>query len=280
MPFLLRIPLVLLGLTVAVGAGKAISPRERVLLSAPPLRNSAQVQQFFNRLAVLPSPARQQLYANLINGLVADGIWTKLDALVIAAADNPTTALTNLVQASFAPTLVGSTTFTTDRGYSTSNPTSIYLSTNYNPSTAGGNFTQNSAMIAAWNITATTTNGSTLRSTAQSNVFIIPYSGGSTSTNLNATSGFSDSDAVADSSGLILLNRTSSANYTADRNGTQIGSHNKTSAAPENNTLNFMYAAQTTWTGAGYAIGSSLNSTQRASFYTRLQTYLHAIGAV
>ena len=54
--------------------------------------------------------------ATLIDGLVADGVWAKLDALYVLAQQNATDALLNLVGTSYS--LTGTATFTAYKGFS------------------------------------------------------------------------------------------------------------------------------------------------------------------
>ena len=62
------------------------------------------------------SAGRQTLVDNLIVGLKADGIWTKLERLWLFAAENTISALTDLVGLTLA-TANNSPTFTADVGY-------------------------------------------------------------------------------------------------------------------------------------------------------------------
>jgi len=79
---------------------------------------------FANRLITQPSGPRATLYQNLINNLISDGVWQKLDALYVLAAADAQTSRTNLVQDRFIiqglansdPTVSGPT-FTADRGW-------------------------------------------------------------------------------------------------------------------------------------------------------------------
>src|SRR5262249_25024544 len=132
-----------------------------------------------NRLITLPTAPRQTLYANLINGLVSDGVWPLLDALYIFAAADSGTSLDNLVSASFLATLdaaTGSPTFTVDRGWSGCGAAGFRdVNTNFSPATAGGNYTQNNAMLCAWQLGTTQENHNLLGTiTGGSFVEIIP----------------------------------------------------------------------------------------------------------
>ena len=102
--------------------------------------NTPQVQQFFNRLAMLPSSGDQTAYATFINSLVPDGTWGALDALVVCAAPDSGTSLTEMTSGTFTPTLdtaSGAPTFTAYRGWSGfAAPVNQDINSNFNPSTA------------------------------------------------------------------------------------------------------------------------------------------------
>ena len=55
-------------------------------------------------------------YTALINGLVSDAIWAKLDVLYLFATQDQTTALLNLVSASFTAVIHGAPPFAADNG--------------------------------------------------------------------------------------------------------------------------------------------------------------------
>lgn len=237
--------------------------------------NSSQVEQFFDRLIVVPTTARQTLYANLITSLVAAGVWALLDVLIICATANQPTSFVNLISNNFMPAFNNAgalPTFTADQGW-TGAAATINLYSNFNPSTAGGNYAQNSAMVSAWAL-----------STAQVNFPLW------TATNIEGWPKDSNSymrgeanspteqfvTVSTDSSGFYLTNRTVSNAWTLSRNDTLVGSFTDASAALPNSAIAFGENQQL----AAYAIGAALTGPQQTALYTILQTYLHAVGAV
>ena len=91
--------------------------------------------------------------ATLIDGLVSDGVWAKLDALYVLAQQNATDALLNLVGTSYSLTPgtfsdERAITFTPYQGYS---GFISGMDSGFNPAAAPSpNFTQNSASIGGW----------------------------------------------------------------------------------------------------------------------------------
>jgi hypothetical protein len=120
---------------------------------------STEAQQFFDRITD-PGATRKNAYAAMIDALVSGGVWSKLDCLWILAADIEANALVNLKSSSFSLVVTGTLTFSADSGFTSNGTAGNVLDTNYNPSTAGGNYTQNSACYGLW---VATTGGATGR---------------------------------------------------------------------------------------------------------------------
>jgi hypothetical protein len=265
-----------------IGACAVSSATKAQLFSGPPtIGNSVAVQQFFNRLATLPSSAHQLLYANLIDGLVADGVWSLLDELCVAGAD-AATQLTNLVNGTY--TIFGNgSAFTIDKGF-TPNGTTSYVNSGYNLST-GSLFTQNSGCFGAWQLTASGADGGSqiCRTSADNSDFIYgQFTGNLMIGNVN-NSGANISGANVSQAGCFAANRSSSSAMQIYANGALIASSNSSSSTtPENANLLFGFgvALASNWIYAAWFIGGSLNSIQQTALYTRLQTFLSGIGAI
>jgi hypothetical protein len=259
-----------IGTNVALGVGSWTSPGSL----------SAQTVQFFDRLVTLPSQSRQDLYVALIDGLVSDGVWSSLDTLCVAGAD-AATSLTNLVQDPYGGVYAGAPTFTTDRGITPFGGVS-YLRTSINPSTITGNLTQNAAFLAVWNLGTTQSDSGLIRTNANINYEIWPkyHTGVSFWMVSNAGSTENSATNAGDSSGFYLAARTASNATALYRNGTSLGTSATASATPENGELLVGFGCPSSWQFASWALGGALDSTHATALYNRVQTYLHAIGAV
>lgn len=246
-------------------------------------RNSAEVQQFFDRLITLPSAARQIQYATLINSLVLGGVWAHLDVLDVLAAADSGTALLNLRHAPFKATLdtaTGTPTFTVDRGFSAMGaPGNNSVNTNFNPSTAGGQFTQNDAMVAGWQLGTTQENRYLITDPGNSaKIEILPkWSDGKSYWGMNGNGTEIATTNAADGSGFFLMQRTASNACEIHRNDVLMATSTNASAALENAKI---VTAPILNTAAAIVIGGSLTSGQQTTLYNALQTYLHAVGAV
>lgn len=123
---------------------------------------SDEAKALFARMTGPPDPARKALYDNLIRALKASvsvagnpatSIWAKLDALYLLAAHDAQAAQRNIRQDLYNLAPVSAPVFAADGGY-TGDGVDDWLATGFNASTAGGNFTQNSAHMAVWTGTA------------------------------------------------------------------------------------------------------------------------------
>lgn len=141
----------LAGIIIACAApsGALTTAQKEILLASHGL-SCATAQTFLARASGLDN-LHLNGYTDLICGMVDRGLWAKADAIYVLATQNTATALLNLKSTSFSLTEVSSPTFTIDRGYA-GNGTTSYLTTGFNPSTAGGVFTQNSASLGVWTL--------------------------------------------------------------------------------------------------------------------------------
>jgi hypothetical protein len=221
-------------------------------------------------------------YKALINGLVSDGIFAKLDVLFVFATDTSAHALLNLVSSTYTASLVNAPTFTADRGY-TGNGTSTEVLTTFNPSTASSpHFVQNSAHISAWNLTNSNDNGGLWGCAQGGHEAIIPsFSGGDTYLRVNDGAG---AQTTVDPRGFFLGNRDSSTGRQGYQNGSALGAYGSVSSVA---VPNFAFAALGDTAGEGgfssqqiamASAGGSMNSTEQGNFYSRLRTYMTAVG--
>lgn len=248
-----------------------------IIASAEPTYSS-EVQQFFDRLISLPTLERQTLYANLIDSLVTDGTWSAIDALYVFAASDSGTSLINLKQDSFVAqrwTASGSPTFTANQGWLTAGINSN-IHSNFNPSTAGGHFSLNSACIGTWSLTTTQSNSLAITSRTQSSLVELwpKYNNGNSYWSVNGAE--QTTTGVADSSGWFFLNRTGASAQSLYRNNTLVDSKTNSATSLVNEILHF----QGQYKHAAAVIGAGLTNSQKTTLYTGLQTYLTAVGAI
>ena len=258
-------------------------PANRGVLGCPIY--CAQATAFFQRLATQPSAPRKVLYNTMIASLVSAGVWSKLDTLYMFAAADQATALTNLVSASFGATAVGAPAFTTDQGFT--GATGKYVDSNYNPSTAAGQYQQNSASAFAWGSSVAANDGATLGNavnSAEDPAEIYPrFTDNSAYTTLNDNID-APTTGQTDGSGLRAVSRTASTGYAFYKNSAVlIANITAASAAPSNKKIAFLVGQSThSYTGNVYCggFGGGLSSSDVGALYGALDAYLQAVAGL
>ena len=162
---------------------------------------------------------------NLICGLVADGVWAKLDTLYVPAQADASDARLNLISANYP--LTGTATFTPYHGFA---PTSAAgLLTGFNATLASSpHFTQNDASVGVYPYQLVVSNGFEIGNgaggpvTNQTNI-ATRYSDGASYFRVNAFDGSGYASPATE--GLYTADRSSSTTVFAYFNGTVLGSH-------------------------------------------------------
>lgn len=234
------------------------------------------------------SAARRVLVDAFVVGLKADGLWTKLDRLWLHAAENEPSALLDLIVNDLAVT-VNAPTFTMDRGYTGDGATN-YIDTTYNPSTDAINYVLDSASFGAWvvSVDAVIVHMLLGATTAADDTCQIYYLDGTAwvgDINQNAGSGNVFSTNFGSGPGMLLLSRTASNAYAIYGNG---GSKNTdaTASGAVPNCKFFVLARSSANAPNNYGahqvaasyFGGGLSDADVANFYSRLRTYMTAVG--
>lgn len=251
---------------------------------------SPQAAAFLARTSGL-SATERNAYIVMINGMVADGIWAKLDLLYVFATNTITTALLNLVNTSFTAANTGTLTFTADQGFTGTGVVGGFIDTGWVPSINAVQYTLNAGMTGAYiRSSRVTTNNMTAYGC--NNVAGTSYSyfrgrnaSGNTEADLNSATfgGFANANAQ----GSWVLNRTSSSNIDVFKNAGSIRVGNVTAtsvALPDRNMQIFQLnngAGQgpTTDQQAAFYVGGGFSSADISSFQARLNAYMTAVGA-
>lgn len=232
----------------------------------------------------------QTAYVTLICGLVTDAVWTKYDAVYVLATSDTVSAKLNLVSTSFSLVPNNSPTFTADQGY-TGNGSNAYLETNFNPATAGGNFTQDSAHLASWDIIKNTAAGKLgLSGNLEDGTFVgasITQSDGGANSQITTINSGGDTPATNVPPGFLIGNRSGASSRQLYWNGSSSATGSTTSTALVS--VSIWLLARHYLTSANQAsneqmavftIGGSLSSTDAANAYARFHTYLQTIAGI
>lgn len=229
------------------------------------------------------SNSRKVLVDALIVGLRADNVFAKLDHLWLFAGENEPSALTDIVGLTLA-TAVGGPTFTADDGYT--GGASKYIDTNIDPSTAGGHYTELAAHWSVWQYSSTPNPGSSIGGHVFQYVrATLPYSiDGHVQWRVN----FGDTDEVSSgtfaSSQGLWVGRTANAAVSSElyNNGAladTAGAHATGFAAAIIFLANSNSGADwyTDIVSAG-GFGGDLTATDISNLYSRMRTYMTAVG--
>ncbi len=248
--------------------------------------NSGHATAFLARTSGLDA-THITAYTNLLNGLDSDGLSCKFDFLYVFATQDSTTALLNLISTSYHATIHGAVTFTADRSFSGADgSTTIYISTGFNPLalSATARYQQNTSHISLWSLTNATSIFPAIGATNGSfDTLIFPkYSDNNAYFRLNSVN-----------AGGATANPTPLGHYIATRNGITVNGYRNgatlaTIASTANPIPNFeLYVASFNNNGtpsgsglltASASAGGYLDATQSGNFYTRLRTYMTAVG--
>lgn len=246
--------------------------------------NSPEAQAYFDRLIPYPSTAREAILSAFIDGLVAEGIDDRLDFLHINCHINSGSALTNVFAA--APQAVeykstGGLTFTVDE-YWSGGGSGHHISANFNPSSFGGSYTQNDAMLGCFIPSTTQVNqvaifSATIASPESplSKITLYPrWSDGNAYWTLNGSADVTTAHGET-SDGLWIMQRTASDAQALYRNAALLGSSSQGSTSLDDAIVRFRCTHATSLMFGG----GSLDSTQRAAFSSLASTLIAAMAA-
>lgn len=233
--------------------------------------------------------AGKTAYNNLIVGLKADSLWTRLDRLWCWCAQDAIAAVRD-VKAIQSATPTASPTFTTKTGYDFNGSTQ-YFDSGFAPSTAGGAYTQNSAHIGVWCLddVPLSSNLDMGASAAGAAPFarICARSSGAVAMTciLNSGTTFTANHTVSTSVGHSLFSRTASNLTTAYKDGASLTTDATASTGLPSN--NIFIGANNTGSAGSFStraqafchFGSGLDATQAGNLYTRLNTFKTAMAA-
>ena len=225
----------------------------------------------------------------LIKGLKADGVWSSLDRLWLYAGESSAQQAQIDIKSLASGTAHGGLTLGA-AGY-TGDGSTGYFDTNFNPTTAGGNFSASSASFGVYDRTNNTSNGYGGATVGQYDgsydVSLYPWTGApQVSYDLN-DSNYSSYSGAGDTTtqGFWMVNLLSSTVY-LDKNGSNLKSNASGSTGLINNDIT-VFALNSTSSGvigfitdqlAASFIGGGLTPTQRTDLSSRLNAYMTALG--
>lgn len=237
----------------------------------PVLRN------WLNKLSFSPSNPICKDLQELILGLRNDGNLSELDLFdIIGGLESDEQRLTPLISSS-GSTFTAVNSPTLDVNGVTGNGTNSYLNLNYNTSTNGVKYTQDSACFGFYCRTdSIEANGISIGGNSNNSyVYLKRSAGGNIITRINTSSDFSTANANPTSTGLFSMARTSSSASSFFKNGVSIQSGSSTSAALSSSSWYLCRSASGDYSARNYAsvhIGSG--NINQVELYNRVQTYM------
>lgn len=250
--------------------------------------------QYTTLAASLDGSQNASAVRTLICGMVTDGTYSGFDLLYVAATNSEANFKVNWANpGSFGLTKNGTITFTAN-SYVTGDGSTGYYDTNYNISTNATNFTRNSGSMGTCVVNARSSGTSAVAmGTAASGSFysyIEPYYTTSPGPSYDINGESFNNYAASNSRGSWVAIRSSSSTVSLYLNGSSVASvSTDTSGAPSNNRV-FLSALGDGTAGSNTAsqfssdnlayffVGTGFTGTQIGNIYSRLHTYLQAVG--
>jgi hypothetical protein len=244
-------------------------------------RYSPEALAIFASFTTPPTAARKQIINNCVVALISTGVWTMLDTLYfVAAADSQAARINWKNPSSFTLAFTNSPTFTTDRGIQGDGATSFALASGYNPSTAGLNYSLNSAAAGLYVRQAATINSAIdlyMDSTVR---FQRAGTGLAYLTRINSASGNSYTYGTA--TGHFTERRTAAGTSQMFRNGSQVDTAAAASSALPT-TFRLLSATGFSFSDAQISMAYSaggLSDQNISDLNSAVVAYLTAVGAI
>jgi hypothetical protein len=238
----------------------------------------ADAQAYFTSVGLIDSAYTAPI-SQFVLDLKSAALWSKFDRLWILANANATAALTCIKSLEVA-TPINNPTFTAGQGYA-GNGTSSYLNSDFNPTSAAGNYTQDNAHLSVFSRTQGTA-GVDLGSEGPNSYCGPRLAGNVFNYSVNGGAG---SVANGNSVGHFISSRTGALLLSAYEDGVLLESDNTASIGLPNR--NFCILAQNTGGGvfsfsnhqlALVSIGSGFNAAEASDYYDAVSTLKTAIG--
>jgi hypothetical protein len=158
----------------------------------------------------------------LIKGLKTNSLFSVLDRMWLLASENTFQAGIDIANLGTF-TIHGSPTFTASHGYA-GDASAAFLDSGFVPSTAGGNFQQNSAHFGAYNMTNRTINQSydnlgCQGTTSTWNIEQYAYDGAGSDILINESNAVGEALTCPNAQGLVITSRTGASAGNIRRNG-------------------------------------------------------------
>lgn len=250
-----------------------------VVFSMPNAAKSATLALIARMSAAPPAGRAEAIYA-AVSGIMAAGVWPKMDVLSLQAAHHEQAGRLNWIGPAYDLAGYNSPIFAADRGFKGDGASAYLEASGYNPSAGGTRYALNDACAGLWVLTPNTLSGG-----------IDLYMGNTRldrRTTLNdhyhvrINDGTTAYGSGGDVGGFFGADRPNSATKLLFRNGTLNASlaTASTANAPYLRVLGTGTGIYSNVEVAAAFAGASLTDAQHAALYAALRTYLLAVGAL
>lgn len=232
------------------------------------------------RMTTAPTRLRAQQINTLIASLIVIDFWQRLDTFYItAAADAQAAKLNWCGNPVYDLVATNSPAFSANLGFTGDGVTS-YLASNFNPTTAAGQFSLNSANMGVWlNVNQQQLTG-VIGNTSNGGCYIIPRDT-SNIMSYRLSQGSASAPANSNSKGYLVINRTGVNSTQAFANAVSLGTTSIASTTLSNAGIDVCRASATSFSTNQVAAahwGRALTPALVAAAYTRLLAYMLAVG--
>lgn len=241
---------------------------------------SAEAAALFAAMSVQPDATRKGLIDDLITGLKTDSVWNSLSYLWVMQGGDAADARLDWKNPGSNTLTYGGTMgagdFTTDRGF-TGDAVDKHLDTGINDNTS---LTLDSLSAGVWVNLAGAAAGFTLGTTSGSSTIRINPRNASNVLSVRVHSSTGVTTSVADRLKLSAINRPDAANVALYRNGSSLSTPANASTAKTNANITLLRDSTTYASDRIIAafLGTTIDATGHSNLYTRLNTFLTAIG--
>lgn len=241
---------------------------------------NTETDELVARFSTPPSNNRLSRIDRLIGDLKTAGVWAKLDALYVFAAQDTQAALLNWKADQYNLTVSGAPVFTADRGYQGDGVDDVLLA-GFNPATAGGLFAQNSAHMGMWSRTNLALGAMQGYEIGNTNSYLARAVNGTMRGRPNH--GVELLTGPTNSlPGHFMYSRTAAAVWESYSNGIDVGGGTETSAALTSADFRILAVTATLFSRNQFAAahwGSGLSAGETTATYAALRAYMVAVGA-
>lgn len=217
-------------------------------------------------------------YDRYIRRMKAAGLWDKADVIYMPGHDDQTSRLNWKLPGTYTGTKTGTVTFEAFKGF-TSDGSTGYISTGWNPLTNGVNYQQNSATLA-WHV-GTNINSGAFDVGASSGQMQASSRGATITGRLNASSTQS-LQSVSISTGLSAMVRRSATEVRSSKDGGATTAFASTSATVASGTFRICGNISSTYSSrqVGFVfVGGALSDAELLALSDTLEAYQREVGS-